>query len=288
MKDFLSNIWVKRCVAVFNVAYLALVVLLTVATFLYKLEFAEGKQAGFLVIYAGASIVFMVLMIYTRYQPLTKLISVLLLPIVFFMILFNMGQWILIIPPFAVAVVMFFAAGTNETVKVIMGTIYLLLYVLGLVAYFILNMLFGGSAVETRLDMSLDPSSNVYKIYSSQLDKLAEVTADENTISPDGKYQFYLVDVKDSDKGAVKIYVVPYGRDIELQFFTLKVKGIRKTIASTGTRGVVPSVGWSTKTEDDGNTYLTVQYRLSDQDKLRETSVKEMPPQEYLEFLGIQ
>lgn len=52
-----------------------------------------------------------------------------------------MGDWILIVPPFIVAIIMFFAAGTNETVKVIMGTIYLLLYVLGIVAYFVLNIL---------------------------------------------------------------------------------------------------------------------------------------------------
>ena len=47
MKDVLSNIWVKRCVSIFNVAYFAVIVLLTYATFLYKLEFAEGMQASF-------------------------------------------------------------------------------------------------------------------------------------------------------------------------------------------------------------------------------------------------
>ncbi len=289
MKDFLSNIWVKRCVSVFNLTYFAVIVLLTCATFIYQFEFADGMEMGFLAVYALASVFFLVLMVYTRQMPLTRLISVLMLPVVFCLIVFNMGTWTLIVPPFVVAIVMFFASGTNETVKVIMGTIYLLLYVLGLVAYFVLNMLLGGSAVETRLDMSLDSSSSVYQLYSSQLEKLSEVTSDENTISPDGKYQFYLVDVKDSDKGAVKIYVVPYGNDIELKFFTLKQKGIRKTIASNGTRGTVPSVGWSIKTEDNGTSYLTVQYRLSDADKLRETSVTEqnMPDKEYFDFLGI-
>ena len=42
MKDFLSNVWVKRAVSVFNVAYFAVITLLTYATFLYDLEFAAA------------------------------------------------------------------------------------------------------------------------------------------------------------------------------------------------------------------------------------------------------
>ncbi|WP_124099076.1 hypothetical protein [Ruminococcus sp. Marseille-P6503] len=287
MRDVLSNVWVKRCVSIFNVAYFAVIVLLTYATFLYKLEFAEGMQASFFAIYAFASLVFLVLMLYTRKQPITKLLSIVMLPVVFFMILFNMGLWVLIIPPFIVAVVMFFASGNNETVKVIMGTIYLLLYVLGLVAYFVLNMLFGGSSVETVLDMDIDTTGSVYSRYSDQVEKLVAVTDENNTISPDGKYKFYLVDVQDSDKGAVKIYVEPYGEDIKLKFFTLKQKGIRKTITNKGTRGVIPDVGWSVKTTDSGKKELVVQYRLSEGSELKETSVSNMPKKQYLEFLGI-
>lgn len=287
MKDVLSNIWVKRCVSIFNVAYFAVIVLLTYATFLYKLEFAEGMQASFFLIYTFASLVFLILMLYTRNQPITKLLSVLMLPVVFFMILFNMGIWVLIIPPFIVAIVMFFAAGNNENVKVIMGTIYLLLYVLGLVAYFVLNMLFGGSSVETVLDMNIDPSGKVYSRYSNQAEKLAEVTDEKNAISPDGKYKFYLVDVQDSDKGAVKIYVEPYGEDIELKFFTLKQKGIRKTITNKGIRGIIPDVGWSVRTNDSGKKELIVQYRLADGGELKEGSVSNMPDKQYLDFLGI-
>ena len=35
MKDFLSNVWVKRAVSVFNVAYFAVITLLTYATVSY-------------------------------------------------------------------------------------------------------------------------------------------------------------------------------------------------------------------------------------------------------------
>lgn len=287
MKEFFSNIWVKRSVSVFCIVYAAVIALLAYATFLYNLEFAEGMETPFFIIYTLASAIFLALMLITRKQRVTCIIGMILPFIVFLLILFNIGSWVLIIPPFIVAVVMFFAADNHETTKVVAGTIYLLVYVLGIVLYIVLNMLFGGSSVETVLNEDLDPSTSVYRIYQGSFDKLKNVTSDENTISPDGKYQFYLVDVRDSDRGAVKIYVVPYGEDIELKFFTLKQKGIRKTISNKGTRGVIPDVGWTVKTNDSGEQILYVQYRLTDQDKLRETSVTRMPGKQYLEFLGI-
>ena len=289
MKEFFSNVWVKRSISVFCLVYVILISFLTYATFLYELEFSEGMEPAFFTIYTVASIVFLGLLLVTRKEILTCVISMIFPLVVFFLVLFNIGSWVLIVPPFIVAVVMFFASDNHETLKVVMGTIYLLVYVLGIVLLVVCNMLFVGSSVETELTTDLDPNSTVYRIYESSMDKLATVTAEENTISPDGKYRFYLVDVKDSDRGAVKIYVVPYGEDIELRFFTLKQKGVRKTISNKGTRGVVPDVGWTVKTDDDGNQKLCIKYRLTEGGELKETSVTErnMPAKQYFEFLGI-
>ncbi|MGN0634215.1 MAG: hypothetical protein ACI4JW_10165 [Oscillospiraceae bacterium] len=288
MKELLSNVWVKRCVSIFTVAYAAVITLLTYATFLYDLEFVPGKQASFLVIYAVASLVFMLLMIYSREILVTRIISVLLLPIVFCLLLFNMGNWILFVPAFIVAIVIFFAAGTGETLKVIMGTIYLLLYVLGIVAYVVCNMLFGGSDVETLLDIDMDKNTTVYTYYRDQMAHLSEVMDEENTISPDGRYRFYLTDVKDSNRGCVKIYVVPHGQDINLKFFSLNQKGIKKTITRKGTRGVVPDVGWTVQKDADGKEVMCVAYRLTESDpEWQVTSVSKMPDKNYFEFLGI-
>ena len=269
--------------SVFSAAYFAVITLLTYATFLYKLEFAEGMTGSFLVIYASASIFFLVLMIYTRDIFLTRLMSVLMMPVAFMLILLNMYNWALIIPPFLVALVMFFAAGTRENVKVILGTIFLLMYVLGIVAYFVLNMLIAGSSVETVIDLSLDPAGSVYQLYSGQMKRISDVTDEANTYSPDGAYRFYITDLQDSDKGAVKIYVVPANQDIKLKYFTLKQKGIRKTISNKGIRGTVPDVGWYQ--EDDGT--LVVLYRLSPESELKKTPVTVMPDKQYFDFLGI-
>lgn len=291
MKEIFGNIWVKRCVSIFCAAYAAVIGMFTYATFLYDLEFVGSNMGSFLVIYSVASIVFLLLMIYSREMFVTRLISILLLPVVFFLLLFNIanGNWILIIPPFIVALVMFFAAGTSETLKVIMGTIYLLLYVLGIVAYVVCNMLFGGSTVETVLDMNMDPQSTVYSYYKNDLVHLSEVVDEENTISPDGRYRFYITDVRDSNTGSVNIYVVPNGQDIDLKFFSLKQKGIKKTITAKGTRGVVPDVGWTVKEDSkSGKNILYVAYRLTPlDDGWRETKVTNMPDKNYFEFLGI-
>ena len=289
MKKILSNVWLKRCVSVFCVAYAAVITLLTYATFLYDLVFVPGKQSSFFMVLAVTSLIFMVLMIYTREMFVTRLISVTLLPVVFFLLLFNIANqnWILIIPPFIVALVIFFAAGTGETVKVIMGTIYLLLYVLGIVVYVVCNMLLVGSTVETPLDMTLTPeATSVYSLYKNDLVHLSEVVDEKNTISPDGRYRFYLTDVKNSGAGEVRIYVVPNGQDIKLKFFSLNQKGIRKTITNKGVRGVVPDVGWTEKTREDGKKEYALVYLLTPQDSWRESSVTSMPTKKYWEFLG--
>ncbi len=291
MKEIFGNIWVKRCVSIFCAAYAAVIGMFTYATFLYDLEFVGRNMGSFLIVYSVASIVFLLLMIYSREMFVTRLISLLLLPVVFFLLLFNIANanWILIIPPFIVALVMFFAAGTAETMKVVMGTIYLLLYVLGIVAYVVCNMLFGGSTVETPLDMNMDPQSTVYSYYKNDLVHLSEVVDEENTISPDGRYRFYLTDVRDSNTGSVNIYVVPHGQDIDLKFFSLKQKGIRMKVTSKGTRGVVPDVGWTVKKDEKtGKNVLYVAYRLTPlDDGWREKSVTKMPEKNYFEFLGL-
>ncbi|WP_294471230.1 hypothetical protein [uncultured Ruminococcus sp.] len=283
MKEFLSNIWVKRAVGVFNLVYFAVIGLLTFATFLYDLEFTEGQEQSFFTIYVAASVIFLVLMIYSRDVMVTKIISVLLLLVVFCLLLFNMYNWILVIPPLVVALIMFFVAGTHETVKVVMGTIYLLMYVLGLVAYFVFNLLFGGTSTLTELNANMDRDSEVFRTYAAQYTKICDVTRDNNVLSPNGEYRIVLYDVQNSDKGGVNICVVPNGQDVTLRFFTLKQKGIKKTISNKGIRGTVPDVGWTK--EDDGT--LVVLYRLSPESELKKTSVTVMPDKQYLEFLGI-
>ena len=87
MKEFFLNIWVKRSVSVFCIVYAAVIALLAYATFLYNLEFAEGMETPFFIIYTLASAIFLTLMLITRKQRITCIIGMILPFIVFLLIL---------------------------------------------------------------------------------------------------------------------------------------------------------------------------------------------------------
>ena len=297
MNSFLQNVWAKRVISLINLAYVAVIAVLTYATFLYDLEFKQNSQFSFLLVYVIASAVFLTLMILTKDEFITKIIGVLLPPLVFLFVLFNLGDWVLIIPAFIVAIVIFFAASNHETLKVILGTVYLLIYVLGLIIFFVINFLFGGSSVETRLDSNLANSPEIYSVYAEQIDDINRVnfktTANtgsdsdfekdangnyiDNTISPDGKMQFYIADVQDNNVGKIALYVIPYGQDKNFKFFSLKQKGVKKTVYNFE-RGEVPLVAWK-----DNN---TLEYKAKGSSKVEETYVV-LPEKNYFEFLGI-
>lgn len=289
MRDFISNPWVKKAVSVFNLAYFAIICMFTFATFLYDIEFTQGKEVAFFVVYFISSIMFLLLMIYSKQEIITRVISVAMPVVCFALILFNWGDWILIVPPLAVTIIMFFVSGVHATTKVVLGTIYLLLYVLGIVGFIVMRMLFGGSSVITVLDKDLEKNNEeVYNLYKGkQFEKLVEYTKDENVISPDGKYRIVLYDVQDNDKGRIKIAVVPYGQDSKLNYFTLKQKGIEKTISSKGTRGTVPEFGWE---KDDKSDNYKVYYTLSPGGKTGYSTIAQntMPEKQYFDFLGIK
>jgi hypothetical protein len=57
------------------------------------------------------------------------------------MLVYGFGNWYLILPPFIAAAVIFFASGVNESLKVILGTIYMIMFVLTFLAYVTLEIL---------------------------------------------------------------------------------------------------------------------------------------------------
>lgn len=274
MIEIINNPWVKKLISAFNIIYVIVLALLAYSTFMYDLEIHQNSKGPFFTVYFMASLIFLVLMIFTRKELLTEIIAFFLLPLVFALIIFNMGNWILIIPPFLVALTIFFVCDTNETVKVIFGTIYLLMYVLGIVAMYVFSNF--NTAVETRLDEDLSPDSAVYQLYD--MPAVLEQVKDSNSISPDGKLKFYLYDVQDNNKGELKLIVEPYGQDKVMKFFTLRQKGIRRIVYRFEGRGEIPEISWKDET--------TVQYKLPDSDEYRESYVQ-LPEKDYFEFLGL-
>jgi hypothetical protein len=92
-------------------------------------------------LFCFVNVMFATVMIYTRKNILTKFVVLLMHPIIIFMLIYGFGDWYLIVPPLITATVIFFVSGVSESLKVILGTIYMILMVLAVLAYITLGWL---------------------------------------------------------------------------------------------------------------------------------------------------
>jgi hypothetical protein len=124
------------------------------------------------------------LIFYTRKCFITKIVclanTALLLPI----LLLDWGNLPLIIPALLLTVFGFFASGLNPTAKTIFGTIILLIYIIGSIAFYFIWYVFRTTTVDT-------------------------LTAVE--ISPSGNFNYYVLDVKNNASGKIEVFVQPEG-----------------------------------------------------------------------------
>lgn len=269
-KNILSNRWVKLGISVLTAAYLIFIGLLSWWTFLYEIRFNSEKAFG--AIYIISSLFFLVLMLYSRKQLPTRIIAMILPLPAFLLILFNFSRPLIFIPPLVVSLIIFFSCSAKESTKVIMGTIYILLYVVGIVVFIIATALFRGSSVETKINSSA-PSE-----VTSQYDMAAIDNLNAMSVSPDGKYRYYIVDVVDNARGKVMIVVEPNDLDVTYRYFTLVEVGYSSRVAIHNARGVTPDIRW---TSND-----TISYTFGD-GEWRTTTITPMTEKNYLRFLSI-
>lgn len=269
-KTILSNKFFKLGISLLTAAYLGLITLLAYWTFLYEIRFRNER--AFEIIYIAASVIFLVLMLYTRKELPTRIFAMALLLPVFLLILFNVSRPEIFVPPLAVGIIMFFACTAGESTKVIMGTVYILLYVVGLVAFAVACTLFGGSSVETKLDVNT-PAEIAANYDMAKIDNLNAAC-----VSPGGKYRYYIEDVQDNARGRVIIIVEPNDLDIEYRYFTLVEVGYTTRVAIHNASGVTPDIRWI---DED-----TITYTFGD-GEWRTSTVQQMKEKNYLRFLRI-
>jgi len=136
---FFSNKWTKLGFSLLSVGYGAFLGLVAWLTFAYYFDY-ENPVALFLM-YVFINLLFAIVMIYTRKQLLTQIVALFMHPCILVMLVFGFGNWYLIIPPFVAATVIFFASGANETLKVILGTVYMIIFVLAVIGYMTIQKL---------------------------------------------------------------------------------------------------------------------------------------------------
>ncbi len=233
---FFKNVWFKRGVALVCWAYTALLAWVAWLFFAFNVEY-ENPTSLF-VLYLFVSVAALGLMLYTRKQAFTKLNCMIMPLFVFLIMIFAYGNLYVILPPLAVVVVMFFANNANETLKTVVGTMYLLMYVIGVAGYMAIELLMGPLSF-TGVELSQrDPN---YEL-----------------LSPSGEYRIVrYVDEPSGDRRIAAYYVEYTLEDEEIPFgFCKKVFGCKHALSSQYTGQADNPIRW---VESDGEEMLSVE-----------------------------
>jgi hypothetical protein len=136
---FFGNRWAKFGFSFISAGYLYFLGWIAWQTFAY--HFVFDNAAAVFLLYSFINVMFAIVMIYTRKCIITKIVTLFMHPFILILLIYGFGNWYLILPPFITAAVIFFASGVNESLKVILGTIYMILFVLAFLAYITLQSL---------------------------------------------------------------------------------------------------------------------------------------------------
>ena len=172
------------------------------------------------------------LLIYTRRQVITQVNVMILPPVVFATFLLAFGNWYMILPPLVVLVAMFFICTANETLKTVLGTMYLLMYVIGAAAYITITLLMGKI---TLAGVDLDLRDRNYEV-----------------LSADGQYRIVrYVDKPTGERRTASYYVEDISKDKKIPFGSAKrVLGSGWVVTAKYTSKSDSPVSWVTKTVD--------------------------------------
>lgn len=197
MSNLLNNTWTKKVLSLFSIAYGAMVYVFAFLSLFYNVEIDD--KVSFFVLLTGVSLFFAAIMAFTRNEIVTKVVIILMMPAILPIMVFYFGEWSIIIPICVFVIAMFFVSGATERTKTIFGTIFLLVYIFGALAYFLLTTLF-------------------YTDYK-------EVVVRKDIVSQTGYYRCYVTDAASNSTLGTKVYVEPNNYDIKNKFIKFTEKG---------------------------------------------------------------
>lgn len=222
MSDFFRNVWTKRVVSLLSPLYCVLVAYFSYMSVFYELEVKDGSQVCLLV--SAVSVVALIIMLYTRNQFLTKLTSILLLPCLLLPVLLFFGEWGVLVPPFVTGVIIFFFSGLSETGKTIWGTVVLLLYLIGSLAYFMMTSMFAPSTVTTVV---------------------------ESGTSPTGRYRYAVTETVDSSDGSTKVTIETTEHDIDYDLVLFHIRSLERDVKIERPLNSDVTIRWEKQNRED-------------------------------------
>lgn len=203
LKKIFTNKWFILVVSCLCAAYTLVLCYFAYAVFFYDITYVDKTK--FAIVYTVISILAGLLFFYTRRSFITCIISLANILAFFPTLLLDWGNWPLIVPAAIVTLFGFFCCKMNDTMKTIFGTIFLLLYVLGGIAFFLVMNVFKVTTVDILL------------------------SAPGGIVSPSENFRCYVLDVQNKSSGKVAVYVEPNKLDKDLDFIVLRTS-IKKLV----------------------------------------------------------
>ncbi len=236
---FFKNVWFRRGVAALCWGYTAF--LIWVAWLCFGFHFELENPTPLFVLYLFINIAAFGLLIFTRKQVITQ-VNAYVLPIVAFLILiFGFGKWYITTPPLVVVIAFFFINRSNETLKTVLGTMYLLMYVIGTVGFIAMRMFMGN--ITFTLDENGSPSI-------SELD-LSLRDPEYEVLSDSGDYRVVRYISKTGDRQMVSYYVEDAREDVKIPLGVCKkVAGCRHLHTAVFSDKNYNHIRWATQKVD--------------------------------------
>lgn len=198
--DFFKNKWVKRAVSVLSLGYPLFLIFVDWLAFAYSLE--PTSPIPLFLLYVLVNFIFGGIFFYTRKQIATRF-SVCISPLlVFLLMIAAFGEWYMIVPPLLICAFGFLACGAGETLKTVLGTIYLLMFVVGALVYM------------TLLHFNLTPQKLIFRDFCDLSQRSTDYVYSEN-----GSYRLVrYIDQKNSERVTVRYYVEDTSEDYHLWY----------------------------------------------------------------------
>ena len=226
----IKNRWFLLGVSFLSFIYVVILFNIVVNTFTCYLEITNFS--AMMVLYVFVNFIFGVIMFFTRKQ-IPTIITALIIPILTFVLMIvGFGQWYLIIPPLVVSAVTFLSCGVGEACKTVMGTLLLIMFVVGALAYNIMcdylniNVYYAATELFTNQDQDIDFSTR----------------STDYLVTSDGRYRLVRYEEpKGDDKVTVSYYVEEAFRDKEYPFAVCRrVFGCKRVLVTVYQRDVSP------------------------------------------------
>ena len=188
----LTNKWFRLVVSLLGVISCVMLIYFDYIVFFYDIEYSDKKV--FAVAASGFCVLMCLLDLYTRRSPITCIIAMVNMLAFFPLVLLDWGNWPLLLPAAVMTIFGFFCCHMNETAKTIFGTIFLLLYIIGGIAFFLVMNVFRPNTVDTLIEVGSSPS---------------------------GAFRYYVLDVQNKSSGKKCVYIQPNTLDRDNGFIKL-------------------------------------------------------------------